>query len=276
MRHIALILFLVLHSLRVLSQSTVAAGDINGTWRGTKTGKELLLTINGSQAVITSIEGSKLPNEIVGGQMYTDIKYTGQGKWTARRNAWMYSSSHPEKGTWEDAGSLTLSLSADKNILAASGHWTFKREGVGSLEGPLVSEFDTSPLTKRPAVKATTKEIVTRDFGGVTGTLTRISKPSGGDFILAKFSNVTTNKRARILVKVDGGSLITETLDPGAVLNTRYNGYYIDMQIIYEDYTIPAESFKPIDFIKGKVRQQIINKDGKIRISTMDAVGTRG
>lgn len=272
----SLVLFALLFStIQIIAQGNFAAGDISGRWRGTKSGKELLLDINGNQAIIASVEGTSLPKQLVGGRMYEGIQYQGQGKWTAQRNGWKFSRD-PEKGSWELENRLTLSLSADKNTLSASGHWTFKRENSSRLEEPVAINDAPSPLKTRPPVTATTKETVTRDFGGVAGTLMRVTKPSGRDFILAKFSNRTADKRARLLIKIAGGNLVSEVLEPGAVSARTYEGRDLEVQVLYEDYTAPVEPYKPIDFIKEKVRHRIINTNGKIKVENIGSIGVRG
>lgn len=249
------------------SQNTVKATDINGLWQSTKPGAELFIDINSPNATISSIGKTTLTNNIVGGKMYEKIQYDGNNVWTAQRNAWIYNGiagNNSEKGHWEKANPLKLNLSNDKNTLTASGHWTYTRvvKMIGSIE-------EISASTSQ-------KQTITEDFGGVIGTFTVVDKPQGGDFILAKLANKTKDKLAIVIISLDGGKIINEQIEPQMTLTKKYDAKTLDIQILYQDANLPDETFNLIDFVKDKIRKQVIKENGKLKTSSNGGMGARG
>lgn len=106
------------------------AQDVDGFWKSTKAGAELIIEIRDGKAVIKSVQDTKIPKQLLDGFMYEDIRSAGKNIWKARRNAWKYQGmggENAESGHWEPAEELTLTLSEDGNMLTASGHWTYVR-----------------------------------------------------------------------------------------------------------------------------------------------------
>lgn len=249
------------------SQNVIKATDINGEWQSTKPAAEIYINIQGSTATINSVGKTTLTTNIVDGAIYDDIKYDGNGVWSAQRNAWIYNGIggvNSEKGHWEKANLLKLSLSEDKNTLIASGHWTYKRvlKSIGSTE-------ETTEST-------TQKQTITEEFGGVTGTFILIDKPQSGDFVVAKFVNNTNDKLASVLIKLDGGNLIIEDIEPQMSLTKKYDAKTLDIQVLYQDAKEPKKSIDIIDFVKNEVRIQLIKEYGKLKTAPKGFTGVRG
>ena len=249
------------------SQNTIKASDINGQWQSIKSGAEIFIDINGSNATITSIGKTTLTKNIVGGNMYEMIRYDGNGVWSAQRNSWIYNGIggvNSEKGHWEKAEMLKLNLSKDKNTLTTISHWTYTRviKTIGSTE-------ETTAKTKK-------KQTITEDFGGVTCTFTLVDKPQGGDFVLAKLANKTKDKLAIVIISLDGGKTTNEYIDPQMTLTKKYDSKTLDIQILYQDAKLPDTSINVIDFVKNKIRIQVTKDKGKLKTAPAGSIGVRG
>ena len=133
-----------------LAQSNFTKNDIDGLWKSTKAGAEIFIRISGSSATITSIGTSSLTKKIIGGNLYENITYQGNGKWLSTRKSWIYpgvSGNNSEKGHWEvsteEPKRPILKLSSDKTILSALEHWTFKRDDGN----PILSNEQSSKIS---------------------------------------------------------------------------------------------------------------------------------
>jgi hypothetical protein len=113
-----------------------------------------------------------------------------------------------------------------------------------------------------------------KDYGGLKGRFIS-GNTATKDIIVAQLTNQTKDKLAIISLKINDGEMITEYVNPGAVLTQKYNGRKLEIQVKYQEFDAPRPSFKPLDFIKGKVRETIINEKGKLK-STSTNIGARG
>jgi hypothetical protein len=249
------------------SQNTIKASDINGQWQSTKSGAEIFIDINGSNATISSIGKTTLTKNIVGGSMYEMIHYDGNGVWSAQRNSWIYNGIggvNSEKGHWGKAEMLKLNLSKDVNTLTTSSHWTYTR---------VIKKIG---YTEETTASTTQKQTITEDFGGVTGTFILVDKPQGGDFVLAKLANKTKDKLAIVIISLDGGKITKEHIEPQITLTKKYDAKTLDIQILYQDAKLPDTSINLIDFVKDKVRIQVTKDKGKLKTAPTGFTGVRG
>jgi hypothetical protein len=256
---------LLLIPMVTCAQTTFKAEDINGKWQSSKPGAELFIEIENSKATITSVGKTTLTKKLEGGNMYESIHFIEGGKWKAQRNAWIYNGvggQNAENGRWEKAkeNELTLSLSADGNVLTASGHWSYKRvePKIFSVDEPKGQD---------------TKETVIENFGGVSATFYLISNQGGGSFIVAKFSNKTIYK-ASINVKNQDGSFYKEELDSGSTLTKKYDTQTMEVEVDYQKGNKKNTGTDIIESIKQHVRKKVTNENGKIKV--IDAAGSPG
>jgi|GEM_PF-4630834 len=265
MKRLVLLLFIIT-ALPVCAQ-TFSAKDIEGKWQSTKKDSELFIEISGSEAEITSVGKTTMTPKIVGGNMYDNIVYKGNGQWSGRRIRWVYNGVNrvnQEDGEWVIGENLTLTLSADKQTLSASGHWSYKRVGAKP-----VGSVNTATST------TTTKQVVTEDFGGVTGKFHLVDKPKGGDFIVAQLTNTTQGQTAIVLIKTDDGELHREFLNPGNTLTKKFDSKTIELQITYQTSTT-ARQLDMVGYVKEVVRKMVTNNNGDIEVTPIGSIGVRG
>ncbi len=271
MKNLSRILFFF--AVSVSAQTSFKAIDLEGKWQSTKAGKELFIEINGATATIYSVEKTDLTPNIVGGALYDGILYEGNGTWAAQKNAWMYSGTETQKGHWEKANKLKLTLSADKNTLTASGHWSYSR--LNKLIGTPTAKVDPL-ITKNTGQKPITKnekQVVLEDFAGVKGKFTLITSMLNGEAVIAQFNNYTKDKTATVIVKLDNGSISQQRIGPGAAFTANYTAKSIEVQVLYYNAD-ESEPFEIIDFVKGEIRKKITIRKGKI--AGTGSMGVRG
>jgi len=121
---------------------------------------------------------------------------------------------------------------------------------------------------------ATQNNSITEDFGGVMAKFTSIDNATKADAVLAQFSNKTTNLLATVLVKTDDGKFIVEYLAPGSTFTKKYDSKKIEIQVIYQANNLPKPDVDITDFVKDKVRKQVTNENGKIKVASF--IGIRG
>lgn len=237
--------------------------DLEGQWQSTKTGAELFIEINGSNATITSVGKTTLTPKIVGGNMYEGITATGSNTWSAQRNAWMYTGIggiNQEKGHWEKANKLTLTLSEHGNTLTAAGHWTYKR--VGSMGSATVEKG---------------QEKQTVSFGGVNAMFFASQQGNGADYVNAQFKNTTTDRVALVIVKQKDGRLLKkQVLLPGE----GFSEQYLVASVLVEVSYLRVETYKNnpslLDKIKEAVRKTVTSDKEGIKLGSGAAIGVRG
>jgi hypothetical protein len=195
--------------------------------------------------------------------MYESITYEGNGSWKAQRNSWIYNGvggNNSDGGHWEKGPNLTLTLSKDKNMLSASGHWSYKR---------VLKVIDNSTIEKN------SKSVMSEDFGGLFGTFTSV-KNDTKSIIVAQFINKTTDKTAFVSLKIDNGYETVQYITPGSTLTKSYNTKNLDIKVIYFDSQKPTPSVDIIQSTKEYVRGKVTNENGKIKSEKMGQMGVRG
>lgn len=98
--------------------------------------------------------------------------------------------------------------------------------------------------------------------------------------IAAKFTNLTEDKNALVVLKPKGGKLIVNTIPPGITISLVFNDSDFEVQVIYNDTTKEEQQINIIDFIKGVIRKHV-TKDGEHIKSTPSSgppgsMGVRG
>lgn len=255
---LSLCLFMVANA-----QTTFQSSDLNGLWKAAKPGAEITIEIHQNNGLIISVEETKIPNELLYGILYENIRFENN-KWKAIRNKWIYpgvNGQNSEKGRWEKGEELTITLSENKKSFQASGHWTFNR-----------IEEKTNGFIINTEEKGK-KTVIEEDFGAVKVKFTLATLQSGKDLILAQMSNTSASKRAIILLKSDQTEFTKYVLEPGNGMNTSFEGISVDIQIVYEESTAPSSSFDLMDFIKEKVRKQVTKENGELKSTSF---GVRG
>jgi hypothetical protein len=119
----------------------------------------------------------------------------------------------------------------------------------------------------------------TKDFGGVSAKFLSFKNYQNEDLIYARLKNKLSDKTAIIIMQTDAGMLAPEYLKPGEALSKKFNTKKMEIQIIYQDYNDPLPIFDidtGINFIKGKVREQIENNGGVIKSRSIRVDGIRG
>ena len=120
------------------------------------------------------------------------------------------------------------------------------------------------------------KSEFTKDFGGLSGKF--LSANKNAPLIVAQLTNNTTNKRAIVILRTDDGKMSLEYIEPGITFTKKYNGKTLEMQVEYENFTAPKPKSRPIEFIKNKIREKVINDRGEIKIEKErpSVTGVRG
>lgn len=122
----------------------------------------------------------------------------------------------------------------------------------------------------------TQKQTLTEDLGGVTAKFNLVSKSNGGDFVVAQFTNTTSDKRAILSIKtIDGKVLPSEYIKPGETLSKKYEAKSLDIQLIY-DGNVESKSPSLIDAAKTVVRKLLEIDNGKLITKPSASVGVRG
>lgn len=245
------------------AQTTFEAKDLNGLWKATKPGAEITIEINNNSGIIISVAGTKIPNELIYGVLYQDIRFENN-TWKATRNKWIYpgvNGQNSEQGRWETGDELTITLAENKKSFQASGHWTFNRVEE-KTNGFIVNTEEKGKKT-----------VIEEDFGAVKMKFTLATLQSGKDLIIAQMNNTSATKRAIILLKSDQSSFTKYVLEPSQGMNTNFEGLSVDIQIVYEESDLPNNSGGIIDFVKDKVRKQVTKERGELK-STV--IGIRG
>jgi hypothetical protein len=114
-----------------------------------------------------------------------------------------------------------------------------------------------------------------KDYGGLSGRFIS-GNTSTQSIIMTQLTNKTTDKLATVLVRTDDGKMSVEYLDPGSTLTVKYSTKQLEIQVLYQDYKTPKPSFDTYEFIKNKVREAVINENGKFKSQTYTTVGVRG
>lgn len=73
------------------AQTTFKANALNGLWKSTKPGAKITIEINQQNGIIISVEGTKIPNELLYRILFENIRFENN-KWKAIRNKWIYPS----------------------------------------------------------------------------------------------------------------------------------------------------------------------------------------
>jgi hypothetical protein len=138
-------------------------------------------------------------------------------------------------------------------------------------------EFNTKPTSvfTWQGVGKSQKEVLKEDFGGVSGTFSLVDKSGGESFMVAQLKNNTTAKLATVLLQLADGKMEVEYIEPGVTLTKKYVAKKLEIQVLYQD----SKESKPINitnFVKDKVRKQLINENGKLKSTNMGAIGVRG
>ena len=116
----------------------------------------------------------------------------------------------------------------------------------------------------------------TKDYGGLNGRFIS-GNTATKNIIVAQLTNQTKDKLATVLLRSDDGKMMVEYITPGSTLTKKYDSKKIEIQVIYQDYKAPKPSLNIYEFIKGKVRETIINENGKIKSTgTSTITGVRG
>lgn len=245
------------------AQTTFKATDLNGLWKATKPGAEITIEINNNSGIIISVAGTKIPNELIYGILYQDIRFENN-TWKATRNKWIYpgvNGQNSEQGRWETGDELTITLAENKKSFQASGHWTFNRVEE-KTNGFIVNTEEKGKKT-----------VIEEDFGAVKMKFTLATLQYGKDLIIAQMNNTSATKRAIVLLKSDQSSFTKYVLEPSQGMNTNFEGLSVDIQIVYEESDLPNNSGGIIDFVKDKVRKQVTKERGELK-STV--IGIRG
>lgn len=237
------------------AQTTFKATDLNGLWKATKPGAEITIEINQQKGIIISVEGTKIPNELLYGMLYENIRFENN-TWKAIRNKWIYpgvNGQNSEQGRWEKGDELSIILAEDKKSFQAVGHWTFNRVEE-KTNGYIVNTEGSGKKT-----------VIEEDFGAVKVKFTLATLQSGKDLILAQMSNTSASKRAIVLLKSDQTAFTKYVLEPGNGMNTSFEGMSVDIQIVYEESTAPSSSIDTMNFIKEQVRKQVTKENGELK-----------
>jgi|GEM_PF-3371070 len=124
--------------------------------------------------------------------------------------------------------------------------------------------------------KGTNSSEYTKDFGGLKGKFIS-GNTATKSIIVAQFTNQTNDKLASVELSLDGGAVIKVTVNPGITLTRKYDAKKIEIQVEYMDITAPKPSFDIIEITKRKVREIIINENGKIKpMPSSTITGVRG
>ncbi len=145
--------------------------------------------------------------------------------------------------------------------------------------------FETKPnavFTKQGNGSTIQKETV--DFDGVAGQF-MLLKGSNGKVVNVFLKNTTTDKLAMVIIQTDKGEVRKEFINPGARHNFQLGSDKFDIQVLYQGYNEPRPSLDVIKFVKEKVRKQVTNENGVIKVKekkfgiaepTPGAIGVRG
>lgn len=123
--------------------------------------------------------------------------------------------------------------------------------------------------------KGTNTSEFTNDFGGLKGKFIS-GNTATKSIIVAQFTNQTKDKLATITLKTDDGKVTKESIYPGETLTKKYDTKKIEIQVLYQDSRAPKPANEITEFIKGKIRETIINENGKLKIEKIGSIGVRG
>lgn len=254
---------LIFFSLQLsYGQITLNAEDLNGQWIATKPGAELTLDIQGTQATIVSLGKSSLTKSLIGGNMYESINYEGNGVWKAQRNSWIYNGvggNNSASGHWEKGPNLTLTLSKDKNMLSASGHWSYKRVNR------VIEDTDNE-----------TRSVLLEDFEGVKGKFI-LGELTNKNIIVTQMTNTTTDQLATITLILGNGSQEIFKLNPGETITKKYDAKKIIIKVEYQEFQNTNNQIEVMNTIKKIIRKKVTNENGILKSSGSDAaIGVRG
>lgn len=245
------------------AQTTFEANDLNGLWKATKPGAEIMIEINNNSGIVISVEGTKMPKEIIYGALYQDIRFENN-QWKAIRNKWIYpgvNGQNSEQGRWETGDELTITMADNKKSFQAIGHWTFNR--IEERKNGFV--INTNDNGK--------KAVIEEDFGAVKMKFMLLTTNTGKDFIHVDMKNTSASKRAIVLLKTDQMEFKKYVLEPSQGINDPIVGIAIDIQIVYEESSLPDSSGGIIDFFKDIVRKQVVKEKGELKTTS---AGIRG
>lgn len=260
------IVFILFHSTLFAQSTTFNIKDINGVWKCTKPGKEITIEIQQSKGIVISVEGTSIPSDLLNGALYEAITFQ-DGTWKAIRNKWIYpgvNGTQAEEGHWEKGENVTMQLDDSKNNLIVVGHWNFTRVNTASNVVVLNSLDENSENNT---------EILTEEYGEILATY-RMFKTTSKTGILAKFENRSTIKRVDIIIRDKENKYTTYHLEPGNILTLSIEGIIIDIQIAARDSN-QEQDINYMNFIKGEIREIIIDEDGTPR-SKQSVHGIRG
>ena len=75
--------------------------------------------------------------------------------------------------------------------------------------------------------------------------------------IVAKFTNLTEDKKASIILKPKDGKIIVKTIPPAVSTNLVFDGNDFEVQVVYNNQSKQESEINIIDFIKGTIRKHI-------------------
>lgn len=245
------------------AQTTFKADDLNGQWLSTKPGAELVLDIQQNQATIVSLGKSTLTKSLIGGNMYESITYEGNGVWKAQRNSWRYNGvggNNSDSGRWEKGPKLTLTLSKDKNMLSASGHWSYKR---------VIKVIEDNSSVK------TSRSVLIEDFGGVTGKFI-LGELTNKNIIVAQVTNTTSDQSATITITHGNGREEVFNLNPGNTITKKFDTKKIKTKVEYKEANTSGHQINITNSIKKTVGKMILNENGNLKSESLTVTGVRG
>lgn len=190
--------------------------------------------------------------------------YQENGKWVA---VGPYNTTDEPFTTEQEAISRLFYKAADMKFLCRAGKYRvyalnmpleYDARDVRKLIEQDGIDFPDGITDKKPdGFSGSRRSVLVEKYDGKVDAKYILITSADKSRIVAKFTNLSEDQKASIILKPKDGKIIVRTIPPTASTILVFDGSDFEVQVIYNSYSKKEEDINIIDFIKGTIRKHV-------------------
>ena len=190
--------------------------------------------------------------------------YQENGKWVA---VGPYNTTDEPFTTEQEAISRLFYKAADMKFLCRAGKYRvyalnmpleYDARDVRKLIEQDGIDFPDGITDKKPdGFSGSRRSVLVEKYDGKVDAKYILITSADKSRIVAKFTNLSEDQKASIILKPKDGKIIVKTIPPAVSTNLVFDGSDFEVQVEYNNQSKQESEIKIIDFIKGTIRKHI-------------------
>ncbi len=213
--------------------------------------------------------------------------YQENGKWVA---VGPYNTTDEPFATEQEAIARLFYKAADMKLLCKAGKYQvyalnmpleYDARDVKKLIEQDGVDFPDGITDKKPdGFSGNRRSVLLEKYDGNVEAKYILFTSANRSRIVAKFTNLTEDKKASIILKPKDGKIIVKTIPPAVSTNLVFDGSDFELQVVYNNQSKQESEINIIDFIKGTIRKHITKdifpKQNNLNSTPAAVMGVRG